>query len=420
MKNIFTSILVLLIFGYFNVSAQELQCGTDIKMQEQLKNDPNLKTVRSQIQEASQRWIAENETGLANRAVETIPVVVHVVYKTSSQNISDAQIESQIDVLNEDYSGTNSDVGDVPGVWTSLVANTEIQFSLATCDPDGYHTNGITRTETTISNWNGSDNVKFSHLGGHDAWPADDYLNIWVCNIGGGLLGFAYQPGVNDNIDGVVVGWQYFGFDSQSSTYDLGRTATHEIGHYFNLDHLWGPGGVNTDCNASDGVSDTPVQKEPNYGCNHIFPDTSCNNGPNGDMFNNYMDYGNDECLIFFSNGQKARMLSALNGPRASLKSSNGLSSCPVGIEDYILEASLNVYPNPSSEFINIQSDQADNILSDLRILDMTGRVVLTRSNVKLGYAAIQFDVSELSSGTYILEISSENERVSRKINIQD
>jgi hypothetical protein len=420
MKNIFTPIIVLLTLGYFNVSAQELQCGTDIKMQEQLKSDPQLETVRSQIEEASQRWIVENENDLSGRAVETIPVVVHLVYKTSSQELSDAQIQSQIDVLNEDYSGTNPDVGGVPGVWTNLVANTEIQFALATCDPDGYHTNGITRTETTISNWNGSDNVKFTHLGGHNAWPADDYLNIWVCNIGGGLLGFAYQPGVNDNIDGVVIGWQYFGYDSQSSTYDLGRTATHEIGHYFNLDHLWGPGGVNSDCNASDFVSDTPVQEEPNYGCNNSFPHVSCNNGPNGDMFNNYMDYGNDDCLIFFSNGQKSRMLSALNGPRSLLKSSNGLNSCPVGIEDHILESSLQIYPNPSSQYINIQSDQADNILSQIRILDMAGREILVQPNIRLGYAAIQLDVSELSKGTYVLEISSENEHVSRKINILD
>jgi hypothetical protein len=132
------------------------------------------------------------------------------------------------------------------------------------------------------------------------------------------------------------------------------------------------------------------------------------------------MDYGNDQCLFFFTNGQKSRMLGALNGPRASLKSSNGLSSCPVGIEDHILESSLLIYPNPTSDFINIQSDQADNIVSEIRILDMAGRELLLQSNIKLGYAAIQLDVSELSKGAYVLEISSDNERVSKKINILD
>lgn len=420
MKN--SLFIVLFVFGCssFNALAQNNHCGTDIKMQEQLALDPDLRSVRAQIEEQSQRWLQEHGNAIEERAVETIPVVVHVVYRTPAENISDAQIQSQIDVLNEDFSGTNSDVGGVPSVWTSLVANTEIQFALATCDPLGYHTTGITRTETTVTNWNGSDNVKYTSQEGHDAWPAASYLNIWVCNIGGGLLGYAYQPGISPSLDGVVIGHKYFGLDSQSSTYDLGRTATHEIGHYFNLDHLWGSGGINTNCNASDFVSDTPIQYEPNYGCNRSFPDTSCNNGPNGDMFMNYMDYGNDECIFFFTNGQKSRMLAALNGPRVSLLSSDGLNSCPVGIEDHILESSLIVYPNPSSKVINIRSDQADNIHSVIRILDMTGREVLSSSNVKLGYATIQLDVSELSGGTYVLEISSEKERVSRKINILD
>jgi hypothetical protein len=413
-----TTVSALIAFG--STFAQSHQCGTHIKMQEQLSLYPELIDTRNQINEFTERWISDNKNNLSNRAVEIIPVVVHVVYSSESQNISTAQIQSQIEILNEDYSGTNADVSGVPSVWTSLVANTEIQFELATCNPDGYHTNGITRTSTIVTNWNGSDNVKYTSEEGHDAWPATDYLNIWICNIGSGLLGYAYQPGINASLDGVVIGYRYFGLDSQSSTYDLGRTATHEIGHYFNLDHPWGPAGSNTNCNFSDQVGDTPTQAEPNYGCNNSYPLESCGTGINSDMFNNFMDYGNDECLFFFTNGQKSRMLAALNGPRASLKSSNGLSSCPVGIEDHILESSLLIYPNPTAEFINIQSDQADNIISEIRILDMVGRELLVQSNIKLGYAAIQLDVSELSKGAYVLEISSEHQRVSRKINILD
>ncbi|MGB0916530.1 MAG: T9SS type A sorting domain-containing protein [Flavobacteriales bacterium] len=405
-----------------NSFAQSHKCGTHIKMQEQLTLNPTLAETRSQINDFTERWISENSTNLSSthRAVETIPVVVHVVYSTGSQNISDAQIQSQIDILNEDYRRLNDDVSQVPSVWTSRIADCEIQFQLATCNPDGYQTNGITRTETTVTNWNGSDNVKFTNEGGHDAWPASDYLNIWVCNIGSGLLGFAYQPGINAALDGVVIGYRYFGFDSQSNQYDLGRTATHEIGHYFNLDHPWGPGASNPGCNMSDGVGDTPTQRDPNYGCNNSYPTESCGTGINSDMFMNFMDYGNDECLVFYTNGQKSRMLAALNGPRASLLSSHGLDVCQVGIEDHVLEASLQIYPNPSSDYINIQSDQADNIVSEIRLLDMAGRVILVQPNAKLGHAPIRLDVSELNKGAYVLEISSEKERVSRKINILD
>jgi hypothetical protein len=391
-------------------------CATSRKMAEQLEADPNLATTRQQIEEFTARWIENHQD--AERAVITIPVVVHVVYKTSIQNISDAQIQSQIDILNQDYRGTNSDIGGVPTIWTNRVADCEIEFQLATCNPDGYATNGITRTETDVANWFGSDDVKVTSLGGHDPWPSSDYLNIWVCNIGSGLLGYAYQPGINPLLDGVVIGYAYFGFDSSSPSYDMGRTATHEIGHYLNLDHLWGPVADNSNCNADDGVSDTPLQQEPNYGCDATYPHPSCGNGSNSDMFNNYMDYGNDVCLFFFTNGQKDRMRAALNGPRASLQSSNALNQCPVGVEEHILEASLNVYPNPASDVLNIQSDQKDGLLTDARVFDLSGKLMLSESNIRLGFAAVQLDVSELRTGSYVLELRSENEVVTRRIKI--
>ncbi len=409
--------LVLILLSSFALS-QEHQCGATQKWQEQLAKNPELQQNRDALNAFTERWVQEHykESG---RAVETIPVVVHVVYKNEAQNISTAQVQSQIEVLNEDYRKMNADISGLPSVWNSLAADVEIEFQLATCDPDGYATNGITRTETTVLSWNGSDNVKVTSEGGHDPWPSSDYLNIWVCNIGAGLLGYAYPPGISPFLDGVVIGYRYFGNEGNvSNVYDLGRTATHEIGHWLNLDHLWGPGEDNLSCTADDGVSDTPKQDGANFGCNRTFPDISCSNGPNGDMFNNYMDYGNDECLFFFTNGQKARMLAALNGPRASLLSSNGLNQCPVGVEEHILQSSLNVYPNPVTDVLNIQSDQKDNLLTDIRIFDLSGRTLFQETNVRLGHAPTQINVSELSEGTYVLEIRSENEVVSQKINV--
>lgn len=380
--------------------------------------DPNLAAIRNSIEEHTAHWISENMES-TSRAVITIPVVVHVVYNTSSENISDAQVISQITALNEDYSGQNSDVGDVPGVWTNLVADSEIQFALAERTPNGFETDGITRTQTDVTDWNGSDNVKYTSLGGHDAWPNTMYLNIWVCNIGGGLLGFAYPPGFNPELDGVVVGYRFFGTEGPNlhNTYDLGRTATHEVGHYLNLDHPWGPGGTNTNCNASDQVADTPVQEEWNYSC-ETFPHVSCSNGPNGDMFMNYMDYSDDDCLVFFTNGQKARMLAILNGIRSALKTSNGLTPPMVGIQESVLGGALLVYPNPSDAVLNIQLDRMQNAISDIRILDVSGRKVKVENGILLGPSAHRMDVSQLSKGIYILEVESNNERVTRRINI--
>jgi len=412
---------IALIFCLGNLNAQQLHCGTTEKMQAQLAANPQLAVVRQDIEEFTQRWTEEHAED-AQRAVITIPVVVHVVYKTTAQNISDAQIQSQIDVLNEDYRKLNADVSGVPSVWTSRVADCEIQFALAAQDPNGFLTNGITRTETTVSDWGGSDNVKFTAQGGHDAWPNTDYLNIWVCNIGSGLLGYAYQPGINASLDGLVIGYRYFGrIGSLSSSYDEGRTATHELGHYLNLDHLWGFGGSNPNCTADDGVSDTPKQTDPNYGCNTTFPHQTCGTSPvNSDMFNNYMDYGNDDCLFFFTNGQKSRMLAALNGPRSSLKDSDGLIPGEVGIEDYLLSSALTIYPNPSTGMVHVRLDRGENTKTDIRVLDMSGRTVFSELNVNLHFAIHNLDLSELMAGTYVLEFSSENEHVSKRINILD
>ncbi|MCF8463497.1 MAG: T9SS type A sorting domain-containing protein [Flavobacteriales bacterium] len=413
-------VLIALVFSVRCAHAQQLHCGTSEKMQALLAADPQLELVRQDIESFTERWVEEHAND-AHRAVITIPVVVHVVYKTAAQNISDEQIQSQIDVLNEDYRALNADVSGVPSVWTSRVADCEIQFALAAQDPDGFLTNGITRTETTVSDWGGSDNVKYTSQGGKNAWPNTDYLNIWVCNIGSGLLGYAYQPGINAALDGVVIGYRYFGrIGSLSASYDEGRTTTHEIAHYLNLDHLWGPGGSNASCTADDGVSDTPKQTDPNYGCNTTFPHLTCGSSSvNSDMFNNYMDYGNDDCLFFFTNGQKARMLAALNGPRAAILDSEALIPGEVGIDDQLLSA-LSIYPNPSTGIVSIRLDKGVNTLTDIRVLDISGRTVFTQSSVNLSSANHAIDLSELSAGTYVLQLSSSNGSASKRINIID
>jgi hypothetical protein len=360
--------------------------------------DPHYLASRAEALEQMARWEAEHPDG-GERAVLTIPVVVHVVYKTSVQNISDAQILSQIDVLNEDYRKLNADVANLPSAFSSFAADCEIEFQLAVRDPDDLPTNGITRTETTASGFSG-DEVKSSAQGGKDPWPASRYMNIWVCNLTGGLLGYTYPPGVGPSIDGLVIGYRYFGrVGTLSSVYNKGRTTTHEIGHYLNLEHLWGTGAANANCNADDGVSDTPKQDSENFGCPQ-FPLVSCNNGPNGDMFMNYMDYTNDACMFFFTNGQKTRMRAALQGSRASLLSSDALTPTVPGVAELGMTM-LQMYPNPADREVTLVLAERIGPCT-VRVIDGVGRTVETGTHPDS--ERIVIDLSQLASGSYTVE----------------
>ncbi|MFG0215609.1 zinc metalloprotease [Brevibacillus porteri] len=260
--------------------------------------------------------VAERSREARERDVVTIPVVVHVVWNTSDQNISDQQIHSQIDVLNRDFRKRNPDVSQVPPVWQGIVGDARVQFKLADKDPNGDSTTGITRTKTDQTSFTDDDRVKSSATGGIDAWPADRYLNLWVCRLSGGLLGYAQFPGGSPATDGVVITYTAFGtVGTAKPPFNLGRTATHEIGHWLDLRHIWGDDGEA--CTGSDEVDDTPNQAGSNRGC-PTFPHISCNNGPDGDMFMNYMDYVDDPCMVMFTDGQVARIDACLTGPRSS------------------------------------------------------------------------------------------------------
>lgn len=283
---------------------------------------PEVKSLRQQIEVQTQAYISN--PGPKQRSVITIPVVVHVVYNLASQNISDAQIQSQMNVLNADFRKMNADFANTPGIFQSAGADCEFQFVLARRNPNGDSTSGITRTQTAVTSFVANDYVKQTAMGGKDPWPATDYLNIWVCRLSNGLLGYAQFPGGPAATDGVVVSFRAFGTTGTVlAPFNKGRTATHEIGHWLNLFHIWGDDGGS--CNGSDLVNDTPNQGAENYGC-PTYPKISCNNAPSGEMFMNYMDYSDDACMSLFTNGQKSRMdaLFISGGPRASLLTSLG------------------------------------------------------------------------------------------------
>jgi hypothetical protein len=297
---------------------QQRTCGTMSVHYRFLTTDltyaRNRREIENRTLEYSRRAIESGRSGIT-----VIPVVVHVVYNPNSpeQNISEAQIRSQIDVLNRDFRKQNSDIASIPKVFQPLAADARIEFVLASTDPNGNPTNGITRTATTATGFIDDDRVKSAATGGANPWPSDRYLNMWVCQLSGGLLGYAQFPGGPTATDGVVITHTGFGTTGTAAApFNLGRTATHEIGHWLNLRHIWGDDG--NGCNGSDFVADTPNQAGPNTGKPN-FPRVTCSNGPNGDMFMNYMDYTDDAAMFMFTAEQVIRMQAVLDNERSNI-----------------------------------------------------------------------------------------------------
>jgi hypothetical protein len=262
-----------------------------------------------------------------------IPVVIHVLWHAEADNLPEAQLLSQLEVLNEDFRLRNADRGSIPAPFLDEAGDALVEFVLARRDPLGRACTGITRTHTPLASfpYDGSagatarlDELIKTGEHGVAAWPREHYLNLWVCPLGGGLLGYAQFPGGAPQTDGVVVRSSALGrVGSLSADYALGRTCTHEVGHWLDLLHVWGDDG--SACTGSDAVADTPNQGGPNLGA-PAFPHASCGNGPDGDMFMNYMDYVDDAAMVMFTRGQVERMAATLLGPRASLLSSPALS----------------------------------------------------------------------------------------------
>lgn len=311
------------VFGY---SQQVRNCGTMEHLEYQSAKDPSIIERMEAIETFTAQKLLSNRSSKVSGEIITLPVVVHVLYNTSAQNISEAQILSQIEVLNEDFRRTNSDADNT---W-SQAADTQIEFALATIDPNGNATSGITRTYSNVTAWEANDSMKSSSNGGVDPWNTSQYLNMWICPLESGLLGYAQFPGGDASTDGVVMAPQYFGSSDKgngfylSAPFDKGRTTTHEVGHFLNLRHIWGDGN----CSLDDFVSDTPSSDAANYGCTESH--TSCGSL---DMVQNFMDYSDDSCMNLFTEGQKDRMRTVLEvgGARRSLALSDKFDGATTG-----------------------------------------------------------------------------------------
>ena len=278
-----------------NAKASRKYCPSEEIRSELLKNDASARVRYAALEDKTEKFIKARKAGrvLADGTIE-IPVVFNVLYRTTAENISDARLAEQIDVLNKDFGATNNDINKVPSEFSTVAAgDTKIKFRLIK----------TVRKSTTVRSWKTNDAMKKASSKGIDATTPTQYFNIWVVGDMSSILGYATFPesaGLWN--DGVVLAAPFVGVTGASAPYNLGRTATHEVGHYLNLRHIWG----DATC-GSDLVADTPTHNAAKYGV-PAYPHLSTCTGTPVEMTMNYMDYTDDRGMYMFTNGQKARM----------------------------------------------------------------------------------------------------------------
>jgi len=398
------SLIFLSLFLTLGALSQH-KCKSHVHLQEDCIINPERGTRLAELEESFKRHKSLNNAKRGGADL-TIPVVVHVLWNSPDQNISDEQIYSQMEALNEDFNLLNFDAPDGEHPFFFESSESGIEFCLAQQDPFGDATNGINRVWTPIPLWDESTEVgiKYSSEGGVDNWDPEHYLNIWIASFSPdyGTLGYATFP--DDLVDspeedGVVVRSNAFGYlGTVSAPNDLGRTATHEVGHWLFLRHIWGD-----DICGDDLVDDTPTHFEPNYGCPDFphNPFSDCGTDEVGEMYMNFMDYVDDNCMNMFSFGQTERMWWAIDNFRFELYNSAGCEpavSISVG-EFKSDEIKTMIQPNPTNDFTRISFNSMDQ--AQVQVFDLLGKVVW-RGNVFSGH---QINVSEFNTGTYVVEV---------------
>jgi hypothetical protein len=433
-KPILAAFALCMAFPLF-AQTQNEPCGFDIWMRHVHEHQPQ----RAASIADDYRFLLENFSSNHRDGVLQVPVVFHIVYNNADQNLPDSVIFSQIEVLNEDYRRLNANASETREIFLPVAADAEIEFYLAQEDPNGNPTNGIVRTATSRSGFtlnlfsqvNTLDEVKSSATDGSDAWDTERYLNIWVCNIEAGLLGqifgMAYPPNGVPNwpansaeptpeVSGVIAHYTTIGRNNPVANQDgittnnLGRTCTHEIGHYFGLRHIWGDGFFNG-CNVDDGLADTPnCSAASGQNCN--FNANTCTDSPVDfpDMVENYMDYSIESCQNIFTQDQIDMMRYALTEFRP------GLLQNPSRVTNTRFSAQLQLYPNPAQNLINFQTLNGQ-IINSIEIFDVSGKLIMAHNQLEQNN--VQISVLGFSPGIYIAKVYANGILANKKIVVQ-
>ncbi len=420
--------ILLTLFGIllsiFSLNAQQHKCGSYLNRSAKWQKKEGALNHSQEVEKSLQVYLASNVHSLNKKNnVITIPVVVHVIWNNSTQNISDAQILSQLAVLNKDFRKKNSDTLNPSHPFASKAADVGFEFCLAQKDPSGNATNGITRTQTSVPSWNENDwdKIKSSTAGGKSNWDPYKYLNIWVVSLSDETLGFATFPdelAADPQLDGVVIRHEAFGTVGTAGSGDYsqnakGRTATHEIGHWLNLSHIWGD-----DFCGDDFVSDTEPAEDANYDC-PSFPynaNNACGAGANGEMYMNFLDYTDDNCMSIFTLGQANRMRASLNTLRTQLLNSS-LCNPVNGLNQELIDQFVLIYPNPANDFITLKIPSTKHKNAQIMVLDILGRTVIEMNPTSA--QEITLGISHLKPGTYSVSYRSDEFQFTKKLIIQ-
>lgn len=402
MNRIITGIVGVL-FCLCQATGQEA-CYTSNYLQNIWQGSPEAARQAEAVKLFVDRQIAARQADLSWRgdgtAVITVPVVVHILYNTPNQNISDDRIYSQLKVLNDAFRRMAADTVNTPDRFKDRAADAEIEFRLATSDPNRRATTGIIHQYTPISLWEPDDKMKYSAQMGADAWDTDSYLNIWVCPLRR-QLGYASFPGGDPVLDGIVLNTAVVGVTGKGD-YNQGKTAVHEAGHWLGLRHIWGD-----DYCGDDGVDDTPQQANFTNGCPTGVRVSCGNSKDGGDMYMNYMDITTDPCTNLFTEGQKQRMRALFDpgGARYGLLRSGALNpplyqEIPVA-EDAPTWLHPQLYPNPATAGVTLDLAYDPRWVGATLVVTNLQGVVVKKAVISNKIQAL--DIRTLKPGLYLL-----------------
>ena len=406
----------VLFFSSQSLLKAQIRCGSMEAMEASFKKHPELRLAFDNQRQIIQQHVQQRKAlGNALRTEGTIvyvPVVFHIVLPNPNI-VTDAQIQAQINQLNTDYAALNPDSLKIPPAFKPLFANTQIQFKLAQRTPNDEPSTGIVRTVTTHNSFSITDNsLKYTSMGGDDAWDHTRFFNVWITNLAGNYLGYSTFPtGSPAAEDGCAI--NVIGLPGGQSPYNKGRTLTHEAGHYFFLYHIWGDD--NGACTGTDYIDDTPNQGNFTSGCpaTDSMAVDNCTTTAPGIMYENYMDYTDDACMVMFTKDQVTRMQTALNDYRSSLYTSNGAD--PVVL--YSLDAAAKSINTPlqrvcSSNFspvVTLRNRGSQTITSATIYASVdNGTPVATRwtgSLTTLNEVTITLNALNITQGSHVLKI---------------